>query len=172
MSLSRRQFVYVGSLSVVATSAIPSLFAQDEAHAASETFTDEGSATLATLSLGDFEGLIGERFSISLAGRSLGKLTLIAATATDPFKPSLMPRVAGQVTEPVPGRAVEGFSLRFQGAGGTLPQDTYLMEESSLGAFPLFIVPEGPGGSKRPTYLAVFTRFADTAPNMPVTPAE
>ncbi len=168
MSLSRRQFVYVASLSVVATSASPSLLAQDESKAVSETFTDEGTATLATLSLRDFEGLIGARFSISLPGRPLGKVTLIAAAAADPVKPTQMMHVAGQVVVPVPGRALEGFSLRFQGAGGTLPQDTYLMEESSLGAFPLFIVPEGPGGSNRPTYVAIFTRFADSAPSMPI----
>jgi uncharacterized protein DUF6916 len=157
MSLSRRQFVYAASLSVVAASASPSLFAQGGAQTAPETVTDEGAATLATLSLQDFEGLIGARFSISLSGRSLGTVTLIAATAAVP------PHVAGQVAKPVPGQALEGFSLRFQGVDATLPQDTYLMEESSLGAFPLFLVPAGPGGSGRPTYLAVFTRFADSA---------
>jgi hypothetical protein len=171
MSLSRRQFVYVTSLSVVATSAASALFAQDRAKAASEAFTDEGVATLATLSLQDFEGLIGARFSISLSGRSLGKVTLVAATKY-PDKSAQMPRAAGQFAESVPGRPVEGFSLRFQGAGGTLPQDTYLMEESSLGAFPLFIVPEGPGRPNRPTYVAIFTRLADSAQNMPITPSE
>jgi hypothetical protein len=172
MSLSRRQFVYVASLSVIATSASPSLFAQDEGKAGSPTFTDEGAATLATLTLSDFDGLIGEHFSISLAGQSLGKIALISATATDSAKPSGMPHVEGQNAEPVPGRALAGFTLRFQGAGGTLPQDTYLMEQSSLGAFPLFLVPEGPGGSKHPTYLATFTRFADSTQNTPVAPSE
>ena len=61
MSLSRRQFVYVTSLSVVATSAGSSLFAQNEAQEASETFTEEGGAILANLSRKDFEWLIGER---------------------------------------------------------------------------------------------------------------
>jgi hypothetical protein len=172
MSLSRRQFVYVASMSVVAASARPSLFAQNVAQAASETITDEGAATLATLSLRDFEGLIGARFSISLSGRSLGKVTLIAATAADPAKPSNIPHVAGQAAEPVQGRALEVFWLRFRGAGGTLPQDTYLMEETSLGAFPLFLVPEGPWGSDRPTYVATFTRFADASSNMPIAPSE
>jgi hypothetical protein len=161
MSLSRRQFVYVASLSVVATSASPSLFARGEAQAARETVTDEGAATLATFSLRDFEGLIGARFAISLSGRSLGKVTLIAAAAADPGKPSHSP-----------SRVLESFLLRFQGAGATLPQDTYLMEETSLGAFPLFLVPGGPGGSLRPTYLAVFTRFAESASNTPIAPSE
>jgi hypothetical protein len=172
MSLSRRQFVYVASLSVVATSASPSLLAQSEAQAARETFTDEGTETLATLSLGDFEGLIGARFSISLSGRSLGQLTLVAATAADPVKPSNTPHVAGQFAEPAPGRAIEGFSLRFQGAGAMLPQDTYLMEENSLGAFPLFIVPASPAGSHHPIYIAIFTRFADSAQDTPTIPSE
>jgi hypothetical protein len=170
LSLSRRQFVYVASLSVVANAAGPRLFGQDEAQAASGTFTEEGAATLSNLSLRDFELLIGERFSVSLSGRSLGKLTLITATATDPVKPSHLPRLIGQVAEP--SRALAGFSLRFQGAGGTLPQDTYTMRQGGLGTFPLFLVPEGPAGSDRPTYLAIFTRFADSAPNMPIAPSQ
>jgi hypothetical protein len=172
MSLSRRQFVYVASLSVVAHAAGSSLFAQDEAQAASTTFTEEGAAIVANLSLRDFEMLIGERFSISLPGRSLGKLTLIAATATPPVKPSPIPRMAGKVAQPEPGPALTGFSLRFQGAGGTLPQDTYTMKQGGLGTFPLFLVPEGPGGSDHPTYLAIFVRFADPAPNTPIVPSE
>jgi hypothetical protein len=171
MSLSRRQFVYVASLSMVASAANTSLFAEDEAKAASETFSEEASATLGRLSLKDFEPLIGDRFSISLAGRSLGKLTLIAATAMEIPKPSHIPHMVGDAAPPVPGRALTGFSLRFQGAGGTLPQDTYTMRQGGLGSFPLFIVPEGPG-SDRPTYLATFTRFADSALNMPIAPTE
>jgi hypothetical protein len=172
MSLSRRQFVYVASLSMAASAASPSVFAQDRDEAVRETFSDEGVATLGRLSVHDFEWLIGERFSISLAGRSMGKLTLIEATATEPPKPSNLPRTAGQVARPVPGRAIAGFSLRFQGAGGTLPQDTYTMLQAGLGSFPLFLVPEGPGGSNRPTYLAIFTRFADSAPNTPIAKSE
>ena len=166
MSLSRRQFVYVASLSVVTTAAGPSLFA---APAASKTITDAGAEALGSFSLRDFEGLIGDRFSISLNGRSLGQLVLIAATATasptatSPVKSSQISHVAGPVATPVPSRPLIGFWLRFQGSGGALPQDTYLMEDSVLGAFPLFLVPEGPGGSKHTTYLAFFTRFAAPA---------
>jgi hypothetical protein len=172
MSLSRRQFVYVASLSIVGTAANPSLFAQDEVKAASETITEEGAAILGSLSLRDFEWLIGERFSISLAGRPLGKLTLIAATAADPIKKTHAAHTAGEVAQPAPGRALTSFSLRFQGAGGTLPQDTYTMAQAGIGTFPLFIVPEGPGGSSHPTYLATFTRFADSAPSLSVAPSE
>jgi len=107
MSLSRRQFVYAASLSVVAASASPSLFAQSGSQTAPDTVTDDGSATLATFSLGDFEGLIGASFSISLAGRSLGNVTLIAATAAVP------PHGA----KTLPGQALEGFSLRLSGRG-------------------------------------------------------
>jgi len=112
---------------------------------------------LATFSLRDFEGLIGARFAISLSGRSLGKVTLIAAAAADPGKPSHSP-----------SRVLESFLLRFQGAGATLPQDTYLMEETSLGAFPLFLVPGGPGGSLRPTYLHEICRICFEYADRPV----
>jgi len=172
MSLSRRQFVYVASLSVLATSASPSLFAQDEAEEAREIFTEEGSAALGNISLRDFEWLIGERFSISLPGQKLGKLTLVEATVLDPIKPSSMTRTVGQVAKQAPSVALTGFWLRFQGAGGTLPQDSYIMQQGGLGTFPLFIVPAGLGESNHPTYLALFTRFAGPAPNMSPAPSE
>jgi hypothetical protein len=171
MSLSRRQFVYVASLSTLAGAASSSVFAQDQSEAAKETYSEEAVATLGRVSVHDFEWLIGERFSISLAGRSLGKLTLIAATATVPPKPPRIARMVGEASQPVPGRALTGFSLRFQGAGGTLPQDTYTMRQAGLGSFPLFIVPEGPG-SDRPTYTAILTRFADSALSAPIAPPE
>jgi hypothetical protein len=171
MSLSRRQFVYVASLSMLASAASSTVFAEDEAGAASETFSEEGVATLGRLSVHHFEWLIGERFSISLDGRPLGKLTLIEATATEPPKPSHAPRLVGGLALSVQERALTGFSLRFQGAGGRLPQDTYTFQQGGLGSFPLFIVPEGPG-SNRTTYLAIFTRFAGSAANVPITPSK
>jgi hypothetical protein len=168
MSLSRRQFAYVASLSMLAGAANSSVFAEGQIESASETYSEDGVATLGRISVHDFEWLIGERFSISLAGRSLGKLTLIAATATAPPKP---PRMVGSAAQSLPGRALTGFSLRFQGAGGTLPQDTYTMRQAGLGSFPLFIVPEGPV-SNRPTYTAIFTKFADSAPIIPIAQPE
>ena len=134
--------------------------------------TEEGAAIVANLSLRDFEMLIGERFSISSPGRKLGKLTLIEATDADAAKPSSVSHAAGHVAALGHGPALTTFVLRFQGAGGTLPQDTYIMSQSGLGTFPLFLVPEGPGGSNRPTYLATFTRFAEAALNKPATPSE
>jgi hypothetical protein len=170
MSLSRRQFVYVASLSMAAGAASSSVFAQVVADAASETFSEEATATLGNLSLRDFETLIGARFSISLAGRSLGKLTLIEAKPTEQPKPQPF-RNAGAVLKPATGRALTGFSLRFQGSGGTLTQDTYLMNQAGLGSFPLFIVPEGLG-SHRPTYQAIIVRFAEPVQNVPIARAK
>jgi hypothetical protein len=166
MSLSRRQFVYVASLSMVATAVSPSAFAEAQAEAASTTFSDEAAANLGSLSLRDFESLIGARFSISLDGRSLGKLTLIEAADTKPPKPSHPFHTAGEGVQPARGRALTGFSLRFQGSGGRLTQDTYLMKQPGLGSFPLFIVPEGPS-SDRTTYQAFIVRFADQVQNIP-----
>lgn len=165
MSLSRRQFVYVTSLAAVAASAGPSLLAQDDSLPVSEMFSEEGSAIVANLSIEKFQWLIGERFSISSPGQKLGKLTLVAAMPPDPVKPS-------HASATVPSVALTGFLLRFQGKGGTLPQDTYTMQQSGLGTFPLFIVPEGPGGSDRPTYIATFTRFANRSLNVRIAPSE
>lgn len=172
MSLSRRQFVYVASLSAVAAAANPSLFAQEEAQAAGQSISEDGSAIVANLSIKDFQWLVGERFSISSVGQKLGKLTLIEAAVLDPIKPSHAPHLAGQAVAPARGPAVSGFSLRFQGAGGTLPQDTYILQQGGIGTFPLFLVPEGPAGSSHPTYLAIFTRFAGPAPVSETAPSQ
>jgi hypothetical protein len=171
MSLSRRHFVYVASLFTLASAAGPSIFAEDESQATSETFSDEVVTNLGNLTLHDFETLIGERFSISLAGKSLGKLTLIEAAKADPPKASLSPRTVGRAARPASTPALTGFLLRFQGAGGTLPQDSYTMQQGGLGVFPLFLVPEGPKSS-HPTYVAIFTRFAGAAPSAPTAPTE
>jgi hypothetical protein len=152
MSLSRRHFIQLGSISLLAGAALPAAFAQEETD--DDTFSPERMATLNGISRQAFEPYIGERFAISQAGQSLGKLTLIevreltsASTGANTSKTNAA------------ARALTGFALRFQGSGGTLPQGTYIFSQPALGEFPLFIVPAGPDVQPR-TYTAIFNKLA------------
>ncbi len=59
----------------------------------------------------------------------------------------------------LPGRG-ECFSLLFRGpADASLDQRTYRVEHRSLGGFPLFLVPLGPGDDGAHQFEAVVNRF-------------
>jgi hypothetical protein len=152
MSLSRRHFIQLGSLSLLAGAALPAAIAQVETD--DETFSQEKMAALDGVSRQAFEPYVGERFAISQAGRSLGKLTLIEVrelTSASTGANSSKTNAAAQ--------ALTGFALRFQGSGGTLPQGTYTFSQPALGEFPLFLVPAGPDVQPR-TYTAIFNKLA------------
>jgi hypothetical protein len=156
MSLSRRHFVHLASLSMLAGAALPSAFAQEEAE--DETFSEENMAGFEGVSRQTFEPYVGERFAISRAGKSLGRLTLIEVSdmtpgATEPGSQA----VKGPALQR--GRALTSFALRFQGSGGQLPQETYVLEQPALGKFPLLLVPAAPGAEVL-TYTTIFTMFA------------
>jgi hypothetical protein len=153
MSLSRRHFVQLGSITLLAGTVLPAAFAQEES--GDETFSPEKLATLDGVSRQAFEPYLGERFAISQEGQSLGKLTLIE------IKEITTPASAAAKTlkKNAAAQALMGFALRFQGSGGMLPQGTYTFSQPALGTFPLFIVPAGPG-VKPPTYTAIFNKLA------------
>lgn len=149
MSLSRRHFVQLGSLSLLAGTVLPAAFAQDETD--DETFSPEKLANLDGVSRQAFEPYIGERFSISQERKPLGKLTLIAVS-------ELASAALGAKKAPS-AQTLTGFTLRFQGSGGVLPQGTYILSQPAMGEFPLFLVPAGPGVNP-PTYTAIFNKLA------------
>ena len=65
-----------------------------------------------------------------------------------------------EVTDKSTGPAEEVFSLLFRGPPSpALPQRTYGMLHADLGAFPLFLVPVGPGVDGLPLYEAAFNRL-------------
>jgi hypothetical protein len=152
MSLSRRHFVQLGSLSLLAGAVIPAAFAQDETD--DETFSQERMAALDGVSRQDFEPYVGERFAISQAGRSLGKMTLVEVRELTSASTGATSSTANAAAQ-----ALTGFALRFQGSGGTLPQGTYIFSQSYLGEFPLFLVPAGPDVQPR-TYTVIFNKLA------------
>jgi hypothetical protein len=94
----------------------------------------------------EFAGVVGKSFQVQFKGRP--SLTLRLADARP------LPRPAGPYRP-----AGEGFSLRFEGPPApVLAQDTYRVENATLGSFDIFLVPIGPQQSA-PTYEAVVNRF-------------
>lgn len=149
MSLSRRHFVQIGSLSLLATAALSSAFAQSGSE--DDTYSPEKLSIFEGVSKQTFEPYLGEKFAISLKGKSLGRLTLIEVTELTPAKA-------------VKGKQLISFALRFRGSGGQLAQDTYTLSQRGLGDFPLLLVPSAPGSATL-TYTAVITLFATPKPS-------
>jgi hypothetical protein len=153
MSLSRRGFIETASLSLLATTILPAALAQPK----NAIFSSNNMGLLAELTEQDFEGLIGGRFTVSGSNGSLGWLTLLSVTTAPPPASASKLRMVGHVP-PLSTQKLTGFSLRFRGTGAALSQGTYTLEFSSLGSFPLFLVPSGPGVNP-PSYTAIFNRL-------------
>jgi len=75
MSVTRRRFVEVASLSLLAGAALPAAFAPDGVGEETEPFSSENLLVLNDASQKTFERFIGERFAIRNAERALGSLT-------------------------------------------------------------------------------------------------
>ncbi len=140
MSVTRRSFLERATVTMLAGTVLPRAFAQS-----SSSFFDNISAET-------FKPFIGDEFGIAANGRSLGSLTLIAVTQSPSTAPATAKSGSGS-TSSTP--AVDAFTLKFQGSGHRLPQETYTLSQLSLGSFPLFLVPGSSVGSS-PTYTAVF----------------
>jgi hypothetical protein len=162
MSLSRRHFVHMASLSLVTGAVLPAAFAQDAPEGVDETFSPERMAIFQGISMQTFKPYLMDRFAISLAGRPLGKLTLIDVSDTHPGAPEPEMQRGNSPARPQQ-RALTGFALQFQGSGGRLPQETYTFSQAALGKFPLFLVPDGHKPDP-PTYTAIFTLLATPEP--------
>lgn len=147
MSLTRRRFIETASLSLLATTVLPAALASQK----DQTFNSDGLALLDSLSRQTFEPYIGERFQVSDANVSL---VLLSVTAAPGPSEGAKLHMVGRVPKPSQ-QALTGFSLRFQGSGTPLKQGTYKLKNASLGTFPLFLVPSGPGVSPL-RYTAVF----------------
>jgi hypothetical protein len=155
MSLTRRHFVQVASLSALAGAAFPAAFSQRGFEPGRETFSSENLAVLSGASWQEFQPLIGESFAISNASQSLGTLTLLSVNVPTLASAETKAQFSGHAPR-LPLQLKTNFTLQFQGSGGLLAQGTYTFENSSIGSFALFIVPSGPG-STPPTYTAVFS---------------
>ena len=158
MSLTRRHFIEAASLTVLASAAHPIGLAQTISSSDQGTFSAEAVAVLDSVSEETFTPLVGGSFAVYQGNRRIETLNLISVTTVEtPKVPSRLPR-AGRPSRPTE-EAVQGFSLQFQTSGRSLRQGTYTLKNDSLGSFPLFIVPSGPGMSP-PSYTATFSLLA------------
>ncbi len=156
MSLNRRRFVESASLTLLASAALPTAFAQHISGRKGDPFNPENPDVLANASEENFKPFIGESFAVMKAGQRVDSLTLVEVTAAAP-----PPSASNAGTAPglprVPTPAVTSFSLRFRGLGASiLPEGTYTVKNRVLGSFPLFLSATGPATDPR-RYTATFT---------------
>src|SRR5215471_7139441 len=157
MSVSRRRFLQHGAIAAAACVAVP-LEAWGGKHPAAASNSSNGNAGAAmwhhsahrALDRGAFAGLIGASFRVTTPG---GPVWLRLSAVNDP--PALAPVNTASMDVPPKSSAAPivtaGYLVSFSGPGTSLVQGSYLFENNQLGAFPLFVVPSGPG-----SYLAVF----------------
>lgn len=159
MSISRRQFVEVASLTLLAGMARPASIAESAQQPvkspARPPSIDESPSVLVDASEETFKPYIGDRFVVSKGAQALGSVTLRAVvspqTASSPTNHPGKSRWPNASATPV-----KTFSLQFRGTGKPIPQGTYTMSNPSMGNFPLFIVPGAPGINPM-SYTATFT---------------
>jgi hypothetical protein len=158
MSLTRRRFVHAASLSLLAGAAIPPALAQALSNPQDPAFSAENLNAFNGISIGTFKPLVGESFAATSSHHVGSSLTLISVReGVTPSPDPVTPATVGPVARPAP-QPLTGFTLRFEGAGPDLPQDTYILRNRSLGSISLFLVPSGPGTSPT-TYTAVFNQL-------------
>lgn len=158
MSVTRRRFIGAASLTLLASTARPIALAQSISGSDQGTFSAENIAVLDKASEEMFKPLIGESFEVLQGNRRLESLMLVSVTSgATPTVESRLPK-AGRPSRSSE-QTVNCFSLRFQSSGRSLGQGTYTVSNESLGSFPLFIVPGGPGMSPK-SYTATFSLLA------------
>jgi len=159
MSQTRRRFIESASLTLMASTVIPRVFAQSASTRKDDPFSQENSDVLANASEETFKPFIGETFAVMQAGRRLESLTLLDVTRNELAPPATKARAAERAPKP-PEQAVKSFSLQFEGTGRPrLAQQIYAVENSRLGRFPLFLTPGNPEVSSQ-RYVASFSLLA------------
>lgn len=153
MPVSRRRFI--GAV-VLASAAVP-------LKAVTLTEGQGDPLLVANATAAMFKPLIGDTFWLHLEPASPVQLTLLSVT---PFKlPPLPTPKRGVKLVPPPGgfarvmKQTSSFELHFRAVsgGGGLNQGTYLLENSKLGRFELFMIPMGNAGIR--TFSAVINHL-------------
>ncbi|MGC1297267.1 MAG: hypothetical protein WA869_19740 [Alloacidobacterium sp.] len=157
MNPTRRSFLHGAALAVLTSTLSPLALAQRRLESKSEVM-DENLSIFDHVSTETFEEWIGSSFKLSLNGKLVDTLVLVSvkkSNSPEALSSSKGSRMVGKIPGASIGPSISSFSLRFRGTGNALPQDTYTLNHSWLGAFPLFLVPSGIGGA-RSTYTATF----------------
>ena len=164
MNFTRRQFLETASITALAGVLGASALAQRGRDGNEEIFSPDRLTIFNGVSPQTFKSLIGEAFTASLDREAVGSLTLIEVGSAESARQAHQAtsgRMLGNIPKPSQ-QVIVCFTLRFQGEGSQLKQNTYTLEHPALGTFPLFIVPAGPEANP-PTYTAVFNQLAEAA---------
>jgi hypothetical protein len=163
MSVSRRRFLKHGALAVVACAAVPS-------QALSGRKNDlDGGADLnrgvrphLRVSRSAFENLIGSSFKVTDKSGNSVWLRLIAVSELPEIAPMNVGLMSVAPKHSFSAPTTSGYILNLSAGGTSLTQDTYTFENASMGRFPMFIVPAGPG-----QYTALFNLLDAPVPLAP-----
>jgi hypothetical protein len=145
MSISRRKFLKAGTIVAISAGIPLNVLANGSAGAGSLIFPGLGSsAPRSAMDSEVFARFLNTQFTLR-QGETQAKFTLVEVRHWN--KRSSKKTADGK----------ECFSLIFENAGSErLTQDTYTAAHSSLGEFPLFVVPSGKTQKK---YEALFNRL-------------
>ena len=158
MNPTRRSFLHQAALAALTTLLPPVTFAQKRFENQTEVMNDESLSIFDGVSPETFKQWIGSAFRMSRNGKQIGTVVLVSVKgipSPEALSSARASRMVGTIPASSGGPSVASFSLRFKGRGNALPQDTYTLTHSWLGAFPLFLVPSGSGASPA-TYTATF----------------
>ncbi len=158
MNPTRRSFLHQAALAALTTILPSPTFAQKRFETPTEVMSDESLSIFEAVSAETFKQWIGSAFRMSHNGKQVGTVVLVSVKdipSPEALSSARASRMVGAIPASSSGPSVASFSLRFEGTGNALPQDTYTLTHSWLGAFPLFLVPSGAGGSPA-TYTATF----------------
>jgi hypothetical protein len=129
------------ALAVLTSTLSPLALAQRRLESKSEVM-DENLSIFDHVSTETFEQWIGSSFKLSLNGKLVDTLVLISvkkSNSPEALNGSRASRMVGKIPSASIAPSISSFSLRFRGTGNALPQDTYTLTHSWLGAFPLFL---------------------------------
>lgn len=165
MNPTRRYFLQGASLAALTSTLPPIAFGQQHPKSQSEVMDDESLSIFDGISPETFEQWIGSSFRLSLKGKQVDTVVLIAVTKIASPETASSPRTPQIVgTKAAVRPSTSSFSLRFRGTQNALSQDTYMLTHDWLGTFPLFLVPSGPG-AKQSTYTATFNLLSPSNSN-------
>src|SRR5215472_10424107 len=152
MSVSRRRFLKHGTFAAIACAAVPSQAFGGRKNDADGGFDFGRDFKIhKKVNRSAFEDLVGSSFKVTDKSGSSVWLRLIGVEDL----PAVAPANVGMMSVAPPSFSstptTSGYILSLSADGTSLTQDTYLFENASLGRFPMFIVPAGPG-----QYTALF----------------
>ncbi len=161
---SRRRFL-AASAATLAAAVLPKGLIAEKSGTSVFTSASLGAYTQGILTSANFSNQIGSVFTALQPDGTYAYLTLRSVqtfTLASPTKPIAAPRVLSGTQPSTSSLAVSSFQLTFDVQGAPLMQDTYLLDNGTLGSFAVFVVP-GATSAGSPTCMATFASLSVSA---------